>query len=261
MKKILFILILLFTVGFGAVTHINDSTATNTGTSLTVTCSAFTLTGDLLIAVITKDDDPTFDDEAGWNTITKAVAAPGDAQAYVSICWFVATGDGAQAFTWDNGDSEPWYGVIATFRGQDTSTPIHGSPDAYSADNDTPSVLTGSSYTSLTTGSIAVAAFGSDRARVVTNTDADFINDVILSNAGGSGGTSLGMSYTNTISGTGTTTECDFTLAGADEWRVAEFVIEAEFAAGWTGTFMGVTDPAKVFDQDVSGISEVMGVP
>lgn len=261
MKKILFILTLLISLVFGQVTFVNDSTAIQTGgTSLTITCSAFTLTGDLLVALIAKDDDPTFDDESGWTSITKGVATTGDLQAYVSVCYILSPSDGEQAFTWDNGDSEYWYGMIATFRGNDTSTPIHGTPYQWSGDTQYPTI-NGSGYSSLTTGSIAVAAMGNDRERTITNDDADFPNDIELQGAGGSGGVTLGMSYTNAISGDGTAPACQFTLSVAEEWRGGNFIIEAATAgADWTGTFMGVTDPSKVFDQDVSGISKVMGV-
>ena len=63
------------------------------------------------------------------------------------------------------------------------------------------------------------------------------------------------------ISGTGNTGTTVFGMDGSDQWVAVTVVIEAAVAVGgWTGTFMGVTDPAKVFNQDVSGISKVMGV-
>jgi len=71
--------------------------------------------------------------------------------------------------------------------------------------------------------------------------------------------------YENAIKGTGAIPPKMFTMDNSEQWASATVIIESNVGAGtpptgWTGTFMGVTDPSIIMGVDVENLQSIMGV-
>jgi len=97
-------------------------------TGIVLTPHASTLTDDLMIAFQHRNDEANvFDDPpaTGWTMLATNDTFAGE-DMNTAVGYKVATSDseGAATFTHGNEQEEEWAGVILTFRGVDTTTPI-----------------------------------------------------------------------------------------------------------------------------------------
>ena len=207
-----------------AVTY-QDKTETKVAadaTSITCDVPAGFSAGDLLIAVIVKDDDNAMDTPAGWTLMTEGES---DGRMRCNTFYRIAQ-VGDTNWTW-NGDSENWIGWILRYTGHDAAAPIHASGDAVgeTVNPTAPTVA----YTDLAVGSIALQLFGADdddTPYVTPGGLTERFNEVSSDDpltylsCGGAGGDKA-------VSGTGSTGTAVFTQDAGEEWVGVTIVIEA----------------------------------
>ncbi|MEM9847988.1 MAG: hypothetical protein AAF847_08865, partial [Bacteroidota bacterium] len=127
-----------------APTFVEDANASSDANSLTVNLPTGTMADDVMIATVVIDgfDLATVTAPSGWTQIDQG-NAQGDVAA-VATFWKTATASEPANFTFSWGTNTNGIGVIATFRGVDTTNPINAQAASTGSSNmpNTPDALT-----------------------------------------------------------------------------------------------------------------------
>lgn len=139
-------------------THRNSQTNSGSGTSLVITKPTGTAVGDLLVAVIGKDDDPAITGPSNTNAWTVERAGTGTATGNDHswwIGWKVVTSDdsGLSSFTW-TGDSETWSGTISCFTPGNSNPALEEISTAVLRENDATPIS--NTITAATAGNLLI---------------------------------------------------------------------------------------------------------
>jgi len=201
MRKILFILLLISVawtqvIQYGVHHEDVNSSARQSITLRGVGCDV----GDLMIVVITKDDDHVVAEKTTSDWIEMTSSTSGTGNAFYTAYRVFESGD--IEWDWESPDdtNEDWAGWLLRFSGNDTTNPIHASEDSVATSDapEAPDVA----YTNLTAGSIVIRAFGADDDDTPYTMPADafeiFNNDA--GDTGGAGGIELVVVDQNTSS-------------------------------------------------------------
>ncbi|MFC1535731.1 hypothetical protein ACFL4H_00025 [Candidatus Neomarinimicrobiota bacterium] len=208
---------------------------------------------DLMIVVIGKDDDVAITDHADWTQLVNVTSGTGNA---LYVAWrLFESGDAGWSFTSTDGN-EDWVGWLLWFTGHDTTSPIHAYDDSTGTTQypKAPDVA----YTDLTANSMVIYGFTADDNDVpysVLGATELFNNN--NTDTGGAG------AYPALIDGTGNTGIYGLQMSAPEQWASFAVIIEAAevaVGAGWTGTFMGVTNPNPIMGIDTTNIAKIMGV-
>ena len=204
------------------------------GTTLTITTTG-SVSGRLLIAVVTKDDDDAIT-ATGWTLVSGASGAITNSHRN-NVYWRVGAGETSFSFT---GDSEQWAGTIIELTGADTATPENDSTVS-SAASATPNVAT---LTPSVDGCYILTGFGCD------DDDTPFTLDSYV--------TSLPSPHPNHISNTGNGT-CGQSLGDKIQTTAeATGALTHGMAAseGWTAFTLAVNPTNDIIiDTNLSSLS------
>jgi hypothetical protein len=201
-----------------AITYQNKSEHTEPlDSSFTMTIPTGFSAGDLLIACVHKDDDPSITIPSGWTIIEEGTDGVYNVM-YFSVAYRIAE-SGDTNWTW-TADGEAWAGVILRYTGQAVTSPIHASGKAggYSTNPTAPSV----GYTDLANDSITLQCFGSDWITPFT-VPGQLTERFSFDN--GDGGLAGGDKV---ISGTSSTGTAIFTQGSTRTFLAVTVVIDAE---------------------------------
>lgn len=166
-----------------AITVGTSTTATNSGTSITINTPTAS-TGDTLIAIVAKDDDVAVTYDADWTQIEG-----GESNNAIYYQSFKRLVDGTEATSYTfSGDNESYTAVIIPISGADYTTVT-----APAFNTSTTGTATSPAPTTTADDYIVIAGSAWDTGQTVTP-DAD-LTSVANINVGGNGGVSLTTGY------------------------------------------------------------------
>jgi hypothetical protein len=142
----------------GGIALVDTSTAGNSAavTAVTVPKPAGAQSGDVLVAQITTDLQPTINDAtgapAGWTRVASQTATGAHLFAY----WHVVTASDPGPYTWTLSTAVKWNAGIAAYRGVNTATPWDTTPTGTAASTAAATTLTVPGVTTVTPGAMLV---------------------------------------------------------------------------------------------------------
>jgi PKD repeat protein len=153
--------------GTGSVTAVGTST-TNSATavsSVSLTKPAGTAAGDVLIASITTDLNPSVSSvPAGWTAIVNALSinSSSSSGARVFVYYHVVGSADPSSYTWNLGTAVKWGGGITAYRGVNQSTPLDSTVVTAVDTSYTATGITLASITTASNGAMLIGGVGFD---------------------------------------------------------------------------------------------------
>jgi PKD repeat protein len=118
--------------------------------------------GDLLVAGLTPDNNPSVSAPAGWTPIVGPLKPNGGAEV-LAYYHFVAPGETAASYTWGLSSAQKWGGGIVAYRGVDPSHPLDVASPATKIDsNGGATSITAPGVTTVTGGAMLIGGLGAD---------------------------------------------------------------------------------------------------
>jgi hypothetical protein len=125
--------------------------------------------GDLLLAVLTPDNNPTVSAPPGWTLVVGPLKPDGGAEVF-AYYHVVQAGESAANYAWALGSPQKWGGGITAYRGVDTSHPLDvGTPATKVDGTGTSTSITLSGVTTATSGAMLIGGLGADGSTANTN--------------------------------------------------------------------------------------------
>ncbi len=237
------LLILTPHMALAAIAYESHTTAVlaSNGTTLTIDVPSGTVAGDLLLAAVAADENPTIA-ATGWTSINQG-AAPGNA-ARLAVFYRVATAPvpASYSFTWTGGQQAA--GAMFRYSGVDTTTPL----DVAAASNTgTTTAPTAPTITTVTNGARIVRIYAADDDDLEGSPyPASHIGRVNMESSDTSADScSLGVAET-TQATAGATGTAAFALLASQEWYAVTVALRP--AAAPSGTIGGIV--YRDFDAD-----------
>ncbi|MBN1384554.1 MAG: Ig-like domain repeat protein, partial [Elusimicrobia bacterium] len=222
MKKILvticFIVLIFIAAASASVEYQNKTETTESGIQIIISTPTGCITGDLLIAFLTKDGIDAISTNSDWNVICSSTPGEGN---YVQVAWRIFQA-GDTSWTWTSA-SETWLGEILCYRGHDAANPIYAVSTNSAISTQYP-LAPSVDYTDLPNGSLVLQLYGADYDKY--DTVPIQLTTRFSGAFGGPQGT-CGAGGDKLVSGTGSTDTAEFGMTGVDDWVAVTVVIKA----------------------------------
>ena len=197
-----------------------EAVVSSDATSITITVDGAPKDGDLLLAIISKDDDDAITNPTGWTTVTDATVGITPDSNRLHVAYRIASSEGTDPSYTFTADSEQWCAAIYHYRNADTSSPVNvaGNSTGSSTSPTSPSI------TPTVDGCIILAGFACDEDNVPLTVDTGLHQHTSInseSNDAGACGLAIGYKSQTTAQSTGTFTHSQSTAVNWAAFTIA----------------------------------------